>query len=65
MDTKQSKSGVLFVGVIEAARRLGVSQALLYQQIQAGKFPHRRIGNRIVVSIKVLEKLAEPPDDKL
>lgn len=54
---------VLFVSVVEAARRLGVGKTLLYEQIQAGKFPARRIGGRIVVSVKVLEKLAEPDDN--
>lgn len=53
-------SQVLFISVPEAAKRLGIGKTLLYEQIQAGKFPHRRIGGRIVVSIKVLEKLAEP-----
>lgn len=54
---------VLFVSVVEAARRLGVGKTLLYEQIQSGKFPARRIGGRIVVSVKVLEKLAEPDDN--
>jgi excisionase family DNA binding protein len=53
---------VLFVSVPEAARRLGIGKTLLYAQISAGKFPHRRIGGRIVVSVKVLEKLAEPDE---
>jgi excisionase family DNA binding protein len=52
----------LFVGVPEAARMLGVGKTLLYDLINAGKFPHRRIGGRIVVSIKVLEKMAEPEE---
>jgi predicted DNA-binding transcriptional regulator AlpA len=51
---------VLFVSVPEAARRLGIGKTLLYAQISMGKFPHRKIGGRIVVSVKVLEKLAEP-----
>ena len=55
----------LFVSVPEAARTLGVGKTLLYEQIKAGKFPHRRIGGRIVVSVKVLEKLAEPEDNAL
>lgn len=54
---------ILFVGVPEAAKMLGIGKTLLYEQIKANKFPHRRIGGRIVVSIKVLEKLAEPEDN--
>jgi excisionase family DNA binding protein len=56
------QSLVLFVSVPEAARRLGIGKTLLYAQISAGKFPHRRIGGRIVISVKVLEKLAEPDE---
>lgn len=53
----------LFISVPEAARRLGVGRTLLYTQIHAGKFPARKIGGRIVVSIKVIEKMAEPTDN--
>jgi predicted DNA-binding transcriptional regulator AlpA len=53
---------VLFVSLREAARRLGIGETLLYAQISMGKFPHRRIGGRIVVSVKILEKLAEPDE---
>jgi hypothetical protein len=41
---------------------LGIGKTLLYEQIAAGKSPHRRIGTRIVISIKVLEKMAEPEE---
>jgi excisionase family DNA binding protein len=58
--TQAETTQILFVSVPEAAKRLGIGKTLLYEQIQAGKFPHRRIGGRIVVSIKVLERLAEP-----
>lgn len=54
---------VLFVSVPKAAKMLGIGKTLLYEQINAGKFPHKRIGGRIVVSMKVLEKLAEPDDN--
>ena len=54
----------LFVSVGAAAQMLGISKSLLYDQIHAGRFPHRRIGGRIVVSIKVLEQMAEPGDNK-
>jgi excisionase family DNA binding protein len=61
--TTTPQSPILFVGVSEAARMLGIGKTLLYEQIAAGKFPHKRIGTRIVISIKVLEKMAEPDDN--
>ena len=48
----------LFVSVPKAAKLLGVGKTLLYTQIRLGKFPHRRIGGRIVISVKVLERMA-------
>ena len=56
---------ILFVSVPEAAKMLGIGKTLLYEQIQSGKFPHRRIGGRIVISLKVLEKLAAPDDNSV
>lgn len=53
----------LFVSVTEAAKRLGVSTSLLYREIDLGNFPARRIGGRIVISIKVIEQMAEPSDN--
>lgn len=55
----QSKPAPLFVSVSEAARRLGVSKTLLYEEINAGRFPCQRIGGKIIVSIKLIEKMAE------
>lgn len=54
----------LFVSVPEAARMLGIGKTLLYAQCAAGQFPCQRIGGRIVISIKVLEKMAEPVDNR-
>ena len=48
------------MSVLEAARRLGIGKTLRYAQIGAGKFPHRRIGGRIVVTVRVIEQFAEP-----
>lgn len=50
----------LFVSVPEAARRLSISRSLLYREIDEGRFPAKRIGGRIVVSVKVIEQMAEP-----
>lgn len=63
MEQDSRQNQVLFVSVPEAARQLGIGKTLLYEQIHAGKFPHRRIGGRIVVSVRVLEKMAEPDDN--
>jgi len=48
------------VSVLEAARRLGIGKTLLYAQIGAGTFPHRRIDGRIVVTVRVIEQFAKP-----
>lgn len=63
MKHEGTPSQALFVSVPEAARRLGIGKTLLYEQIHAGKFPHRKIGGRIVVSVRVIEKMAEPDDN--
>lgn len=60
----EQQKEVLFIGVAEAAKRLGVSASLLYREIDLGKFPAKRIGGRIVISIKVLEQMAEPSDNR-
>jgi excisionase family DNA binding protein len=53
MEQDSGQNQVLFVSMPEAARQLGIGKTLLYEQIHAGKFPHRRIGGRIVVSVRV------------
>ena len=53
----------LFIGVQKAAQLLGVSASLLYREIDAGRFPAKRIAGRIVISIKVIEQMAEPVDN--
>jgi excisionase family DNA binding protein len=55
MEQDSGQTQILFVSVPEAARRLGIGKALLYQAIHAGKFRRRRMGSGIVVSIRVLE----------
>jgi hypothetical protein len=55
----------LFVRVLEAAQRLGIGKTLLYAQFREGKFPHRTIGGRIGVSVKVIEQFAEPDERSL
>jgi excisionase family DNA binding protein len=53
MEQDSGQNQVLFVSMPEAARQLGIGKTLLYEQIHAGKFPHRRIGGRIVESVRV------------
>jgi excisionase family DNA binding protein len=45
--------------VREAARRLGVSPNHLYLQIKANKFPHIKIGERVVIPTVVLDRMLE------
>lgn len=52
----------LFYNATEAAKRLGISKSLLYDEINAGRFPVVRIGRRVLISRLVLEKLAQPSD---
>jgi len=46
-------TGYLTVKV--AAARLSVSTAMIYKLIEAGKLPHRRIGNSIRIAVEDLE----------
>lgn len=43
--------------VAQAAARLGVSPRLLYKEIDAGRFPAIRIGHRIVIARRTVERL--------
>lgn len=53
----------LFYSVADAAKILGISKTLLYDQINAGKFPSMCIGRRRLVSRLHLESLAQPSDN--
>lgn len=49
--------------VPQAAKRLGVSDWLLYDLIKKHKFPPaRRVGRRIVIPVRALERWIEDPD---
>ena len=45
--------------VREAARRLGVSPNHLYLQIKAGRFPHIKIGERVVIPTVALDRMLD------
>ena len=48
------------VSVESAARRLGIGRQLAYELARQGKLPGaRRLGRRIVVSLRALEKYLE------
>lgn len=52
----------LTVSVAEAAERVGVSDWLIYRLIQEGNFPHRRLGRRIVIPVRALERWIDQTD---
>lgn len=52
----------LTVSVAEAAERVGVSDWLIYRLINEGKFPHRRLGRRIVIPVHALERWIDQTD---
>ncbi len=45
----------VFFTVQEVAEKLKVSDQLLYKLIREHKFPHKKIGTRIIISEKELE----------
>ena len=47
------------ISVPEAAKALGISKSMAYQLIHRADFPVVRIGSRILVSVKGLEKWVE------
>jgi excisionase family DNA binding protein len=59
MTTATHESPALLITVAEAARRVGLGRTTVYQLIQAGAFPHKRIGRCLRVPAKALEKWAE------
>lgn len=48
--------------VEEAARLLGISRTLAYESVARGELPAVRLGRRIVVPRRALERLLAPPD---
>lgn len=49
----------LVLTVPEAARRLGISRTLAYELIARGQLPALRLGRRLVVPRRRLERLVE------
>ena len=48
-----------WLSVAEVARLLGVSPMTIYREIAANRFPALRIGRRIRVPARALERMAE------
>lgn len=53
----------LTITVSEAADLLGVSRVSAYEAIQRGEIPYIRIGRRILVPKKALERLLDSCDE--
>jgi len=50
------------VSVAEAATMLGIGRATAYQCVRSGQIPSIRLGSRIVVPIRALERLIGADD---
>ncbi len=51
------------LSVEEAGRLLGISRGLAYLLVNRGDIPSVRLGRRIVVPRRALERLLDVPDD--
>lgn len=61
MNTKETRK---VLTVEEAGRWLGISRSSAYDAIQRNELPHIRIGGRIVVPIKALERMLDSSSDR-
>jgi excisionase family DNA binding protein len=52
----------LVASVDEAASMLGIGRNLAYQLIHQNKLPHRRLGSRIVIPLKSIDKFLNEHD---
>lgn len=53
----------LTVSVEEAGRLLGISRGHAYALVNRGEIPRLRLGRRIVVPLRALDRLLDLPDD--
>jgi excisionase family DNA binding protein len=53
----------LTISVEEAGRLLGISRGLAYELVNRGDIPSVRLGRRIVVPRRALDRLLDQPDD--
>jgi excisionase family DNA binding protein len=61
MPTKRDQR--LTISVEEAGRLLGISRGLTYELVNRGELPSVRLGRRIVVPRRALDRLLDLPDD--
>jgi len=54
-------AGKLTLSVPEAAKLLGISRGLCYERVKTGDIPVIKIGRRLLVPKRALEKLLEEP----
>ena len=47
------------VSVVEAGSLLGIGRSAAYQAVARGDIPHIRLGRRIVVPVRALERMLE------
>jgi excisionase family DNA binding protein len=47
----------MVLSVPEAARVLGISRAFAYELVARGELPHVRLGRRVVVPVKAVERV--------
>ncbi len=53
------------LSVPEAAQVLGISRAFAYELVARGELPHVRLGRRIVVPVRVVERMLARADAQL
>jgi excisionase family DNA binding protein len=56
-DTKEAKRE--WLSIAEMALALGIAEMTLYRVIAAGEFPAVRIGRRLFIPARVLERMTE------
>lgn len=63
--TERDQVDRLVWSVEEAGRQLGISRAHAYELIARGELPHLRLGRRLVVPKRAIEKLLTRADSTL
>jgi excisionase family DNA binding protein len=51
--------------VEEAGTRLGISRTLAYELVRRGEIPSIRLGRRVLVPIRALERLVKSASDEM
>jgi excisionase family DNA binding protein len=56
---RRREDGRLVYTVAEAAKMLGISRAHGYDLVASGELAHVRLGRRVVIPVRVIERLLE------